>query len=424
MKHILMIVALLALISGCGGLPSDLSTPTGEIQPTATPTTLPTSIPTSTPSGPTALRLWVPPEMDPQSGTRAGRILQSRLDEFTARRPDTRIEVRVKGVEGPGGMVDSLTTASAAAPLSLPDLVALPRPELEAAALKGLLRPFDGLIQPIEQPDWYEYARQMAHLQNSTFGVPFAGDALILAYRPLVVPEPPDTFSETLSSPGPLIFPAADPQALFTLAQYQASGGETLDEQGRPSLQSHPLNQVLQYYQQGVSSEQIPSWITQFQDDEQTWQAFNDNKAPMVITWLSRYLNSMLSDTAGAPIPTPQGKSYTLATGWVWAMASPDPEHERLSAELAEFLSDGEFLARWTSALGYLPPRASALQGWNSPTLHALADVVVTSAQLLPSEDVLTSISPPLEQAALQVLKQESDPAAAAQQAVEKLAAP
>ena len=172
-----------------------------------------------------------------------------------------------------------------------------------------------------------------------------------LVYRPLVISEPPGTFSETLSSPCPLIFTAADPQALFTLAQYQASGGEILDDQGRPSLQSQPLKQVLEYYQQGVTREQIPSWTTEFQDDEQTWQAFNDNKAPMVITWLSRYLNSMLSDTAGAPIPTPEGKPYSAATGWVWAMASPDPEHERLSAELAEFLSEGDFLARWTSAL-------------------------------------------------------------------------
>jgi len=424
MKRFILIAVLLALLSACGGLSPTIPTPTGEIPPTATATLPPTTVSTPAPPSPVVLRLWLPPELDPASGTKAGRILQSRLDEFASRRPDARIEVRTKAVEGPGGLVDSLTTASAAAPLSLPDLVALPRRELEAAALKGLLRPFDGLIKPIDETDWYEYARQMAHLQNSTFGVPFAGDALVMVYRPLANPEPPSTYSETLSVLGPLIFPAADPQALFTLAQYQASGGEILNEQGRPSLQSQPLNQVLEYYQQGVARGQIPSEITQYQDDEQSWQAFNTNNAPMVITWLSRHLRSLLGDTAGAPIPTPEGKPYTLATGWVWAMASPDPEHEKLSAELAEFLSEGDFLARWTSALGYLPPRASALQGWNNPTLRTLANEVVTAAQLLPSEDVLTSISPPLEQATIQILKQESDPATAAQTAVEKLAAP
>jgi len=142
----------------------------------------------------------------------------------------------------------------------------------------------------------------MAHLQSSTFGIPFAGDALILVYRPLAILSTQHIFRDTLH-PGPLIFPAADPQALFTLAQYQASGGKILNEQGRPSLQSQPLNQVLEYYQQGVTRGQIPSGITQYQDDEQSWQAFNATGAPMVITWLSRHLRLLLSDTAARQSP-------------------------------------------------------------------------------------------------------------------------
>jgi hypothetical protein len=74
--------------------------------------------------------------------------------------------------------------------------------------------------------------------------------------------------------------------------------------------------------------------------------------------------------------------------------------------------------------LGYLPPRASSLQGWRDASQQALANEVVNSVQLLPSEDVLTSLSLPLEQATLQIFKQENDPATAAQQAVEKLAVP
>ena len=104
----------------------------------------------------------MPPEFDPASSKPAGKILQSRLGEFTNRRPGVRIEVRVKETSGTGGLLDSLTTASAAAPQALPDLVALPRPELETAALKGLLHPFRDLSTPIEDPDWFEYARQLA----------------------------------------------------------------------------------------------------------------------------------------------------------------------------------------------------------------------------------------------------------------------
>lgn len=424
MKRLPWIVLLLVLLTGCGNLSTGIPTSTVEIIPTKVASLPPTETLLPATPAPLTLRLWLPPELDPASGTSAGHILQARLDEFAARRPEARLEVRIKAVEGAGGLVDSLTTANAAAPMSLPDLVALPRPELEAAALKGLLRPFDGLVKPIDETDWFEYARQMARLQNSTFGLPFAGDALILVYRPSAIPNPPRTFSETLSVPGPLIFPAADRQALFTLAQYQANGGEILDEQGRPTLQTQPLSQVLEYYQKGINLDQTPAWLTQYQDDEQAWQGFSTNNAPMGITWISRYLNETPVDASGAPLPTLDGKPYTLGNGWVWAMASPNPEHEKLSAELAEFLSEGDFLAQWTSALGYLPPRASSLQGWRDASQQALANEVVNSVQLLPSEDVLTSLSLPLEQATLQIFKQENDPATAAQQAVEKLAVP
>ncbi len=111
-------------------------------------------------------------------------LLQARLDEFQRRNPRVSIETRVKAVSGPGGLLDSLTTASAAAPQALPDLVALPRDLLETAALKGLLLPLDNLTTALDDPDWYAYAASLARLQKNIYGLPFAGDALVLGYHP------------------------------------------------------------------------------------------------------------------------------------------------------------------------------------------------------------------------------------------------
>ena len=196
----------------------------------------------------------MPPQFAPVSGSVAGDLLQARLDEFAAEQADVSIQTRVKPLDGPGGLLDSLTTASAAAPLALPDLVALPRPVLETAALKGFLHPFDDLINDLEDPDWYDYARQLARLQDSQFGQPFAGDALILVYRQEIVPEPPSTLTSDLQSEGPLVFPAADPQALFTLALYQAAGGSILDDEGRPFLDEEPLLRVLSFIYQAAQN--------------------------------------------------------------------------------------------------------------------------------------------------------------------------
>ena len=76
----------------------------------------------------TSIKPLLPPQFDPASEAGENRVLQLRLEEFVSRRPDIQIETRIKSAEGPGGLLDWLATASAAAPIALPDLVALPRP--------------------------------------------------------------------------------------------------------------------------------------------------------------------------------------------------------------------------------------------------------------------------------------------------------
>jgi len=422
--HRLSILFLLLLTAGCAGFSNTGVTPTPGAPITPFPATPILEAATATPSGPLSLRIWLPPDFDPNTETPAGKILQARLDEFASRRPGTHIEVRVKETDGPGGLLDSLTTANAAAPLALPDLVALPRPALETAALKGLVHPYIDLADSVDAPGWFEYAQQLARLQDSTFGIRFAGDDLILMYRPSVFTQPPQDLSSSLSSSGPLAFPAADPQALFTLALYLAAGGNIRDEQGRPLLQADILEEVLNLYRDGSEAEFTPFWLTQLQTDDQAWQEFNEQRAPLVVTWMSRYLRSDQADMAAAPLPTLGGNDFTLANGWVWALASPDVERQRLATELAEFLSEADFLAEWTAATGYLPPRASGLENWRDAALQSLARQVAQSAQLYPAGDLLASLAPVLEQAAIEVLKKQTDPQTAAQNATDSLAVP
>lgn len=422
MRYLLILVLLLA--AGCTSIPPAglTSQPPTLAVPTLTP--VPTGEIPATPAGPVTLRIWLPPEFDPDSGSPAGDILKARLEEFTSRRPEAQIEVRIKAPDGPGGLLDSLTTSSAAAPLALPDLVALPRSIMETAALKGLIHPFQNLSKPIDEPDWFPYARQLARLQDSIFGIPFAGDAMTLVYRPSVVSTPPDKLASAFESVDILAFPAADPQALYTLALYQAAGGAVRDEQGRPILDAGVLAQVLSFFHDGSQAQITPFWLTQFQNDTQSWQAYQDGRAPMTITWMSRYLKELQPDMAAASLPTLSGEDFTLASGWVWSLASPDPERQELSTELAEFLSDSDFMAGWTAAAGYLPTRASALASWKDIAIQPLASQILSSARLYPSEDLLTSLAPALQKATVEVLKQENDPRKAADEAAESLTIP
>jgi multiple sugar transport system substrate-binding protein len=428
MRNLLPIILVAGLI-GCTSPPTSGTTAVPEA--TATPIVeQPLQMDKTPPpqSGPTVIKLWVPPEIDPANGSPEGDILQARLDEFTDRRPNIRIEIRVKQVDGPGGILDTLTTATAAAPLALPDLVALPGQSLETAAINGLLHPFDELTDTMKSDEWYDFAQSLAHIEDTIIGIPFAGDALITVLRPSIISNQIDNWTSSLelTSDIPVVmsFPAADPFSLFTLLLYQSIDGLIMDSENRPTLEVDPLIEVLTYYQEAEQSGLMPFWLTQYETDDQSWTVYEENQTDYVITWASRYLKNPPVDSKGALIPTRDGNSFTLATGWAWALVNSDPSRQEISVQLAEFLTTGDFLGEWTAALGYIPPRSDALTGWDNVSTQMLLSKVAPAAQLIASQDVLTALGPPLQTATISILKEQENPISAADKAVEMLIQP
>jgi len=423
----LIAVSLFALlISGCTPPAEDTSTQIFQPTETPVPTVAPVVIEeTETPAaGSLTLNIWLPPQFDPENGSAASALFNARLEEFSTRRSEVRVETRVKEVTGPGSIEDTLFTAGAAAPLALPDLVALPYETLQSAVAKGLLHPFDGLTDTMDDPDWYDFARQLSHVQNSIFGIPFAGDALIMVYRPEFIEEPPADWESALLITEPLSFPAADPESLLTLTLYRASGGAVTDDQGSAIMDMTPLTDVLTFYYQASQNGLMPFWLTQYDSYDQAYAAYEEGQANMSITWLSNYLQNPPSDTLPATIPTADGIPSTTATGWVWTLVSPDPERQEITAQLAEFLTTGEFLAEWNAAAGLLPPRPSALTAWENTTLYEFLNHVAPTSKLAPTTEIIQTLGPLLEQSALDVFKEQTDPATAAQNAIDALIAP
>jgi multiple sugar transport system substrate-binding protein len=406
-------------------LPTILST--DDTKPTVTPTTPEQTGAATQPISGSMIRIWLPPEFDPDGNSPASSLLKARLEQFATENPEIRIEVRVKAQEEAGGLLESLVETNVAAPLVLPDLVLLPQALLESGTVKGLLYPYDGLTSIMEDKSWFEYARQLADLQSSTYGIPFAGDALVLAYHPSNISTPPPDLETSLSLGEVLLHPATDAQALFTLSMYMADNGSLQDTQGRPALDAATLIKVLEFDQRASLAGVMPYWLTQYSNDDQVWEAFMGNPYPMAVTWASTYLRYKLIapvDLEAAPIPTPDGTPFTLATGWSWALASQDPTHRSMAIELAEYLVDSEFLAEWTYAAGYLPPRADALQSWQDDELRQVIEQVSSSAWLMPPVDMLSSLGPVLEQAVVDVLKAQSDPQTAAQVVINQINQP
>jgi len=421
MRRFLTFVLLLLLLTGCADIESLFATPepapvpTATSTPKATPT--PTASPTNTPGGPRTLRIWVSPQFDPSAETPAAALLQERLDEFVSRRPNLQIDVRVKAE---GSLINALTTTRSAASSTMPDLVALSRANLESATAKGLLHPLDGLTTLLDDPDWYAYARQMAHIQNSAFGLPFAGDAQVLVGYRSPLPSDWNTLSE-LSDETLFVFPAANPRSLFTLSLYLSAGGTLQDDQGSLVLDEDILTEVLSLYSPDTETSFISPQVVSYETDEQAWNAFREQRGNLVVSWVSRFLNEDTLPLALGSLPGLETGQYALATGWSWALAGSNPENQPLAVELAEFLSDSEFLAEWSQAAGYLPTRPTALSSWSEAEEQTTLTQTAEAANLVPGEDVLVTVGPLFSEATLAVLNGEQLPAEAAQSVTEQL---
>jgi ABC-type glycerol-3-phosphate transport system substrate-binding protein len=367
--------------------------------------------------------VWLPPEFDPGAGTPAASLLEARLASFAERHPGVRVSVRVKSLEGPGGIMASLEAASTAAPLALPDVAALTRGMLETAAQNGLAFPIDNYMAAPVDEDWYGYAQDMGRYQDSFYGLPFAGDALVTVYRPSAISQPPADWNNALRLNEIMALPAADPNALAALAWYLSMGGALQGEAGNPTLAEAELEAVLGFFEDGQASGLLPFWLTQYESDALSWQAFRERQAQLSITWLSRYLQDASGDSAASPMPTPDGTPFTLAGGWVWTLTADESSRSAIAVELIEYLSASESLGQWTIAAGYLPPRPSALDAWPQNGRQALASQISPSAQLLPQRSLLEALGPVLSEAVVAVLKQESDAGSAAAAVIEQLTA-
>ncbi len=431
----LFLLVFSALLTGCqfGLYPNPaarIETPEATATPQQTPGTpnlpagTPTTTVTSASSAPVTLTVWIPPEFSPFSGTPASQILQSRLDSFSLEQPGAQVKLRIKPAEGLGGLLDALTTTFSAAPDAMPDLIALPESALEAAALKGMLTPLDGLTTVQNDPDWYGFAKQMAVLQGMTYGLAFAGDALVLSSL-----NTPETmiladWQAVFHAASPLAFVASDRQALLTLALYEGAGGEIVDTQRRPMLAEEPLFTALSIYQDGIKAGLFPVWLSDLETDDQVWKAFTDGKASMAVTWSSNFLRDPQPNVVISPLPAGLQKPLTLARGWLWAISSPHPERRALAARLAEYLTSASFLADWDDAAGYLPPRPSALTGWRDVNSQALFNSILSSAQALPASDVLGSLGPILLDATQRMIKDHGDPVQISKETVEHIQQP
>jgi len=443
MKHtgrlLPLLLPLLFLLIGCELLadtPVDLTAyPAASVAPTATAATGDDSaavatLPPSSPAAPVSpLRVWLPPEIGARTPEGAQQ-LADQVRAFEAANNGLDVLIEQKPAEGAGGILSYLRTGTTVAPTILPDVIALPTGAIADPAVRQLLFPLDGLIDPIVAADAYPDAVAQVTGEERLFGVPFAAAGLPhLVYAPVdITGTIPMNWTTFISDTNHTLVLPADSRdgALFGLEFYLAEGGTLVNQAGQPDLQAEPLaralRQIAQRPENLLQSRQLKTL-------DEAWQYFQVGRSGFL--WLrADYYLGRRAELAAAPsapelaysrVPGPSGPLTPLTTTWAWAITTADPARQALAVAFIQSLIDPEALAGWAELSQLLPARREAMALLaEGNDYYRFAGQELERSRAMPISESSRQLAV-IGDAVFQVLTTDASPEAIAEQAVSSL---
>jgi hypothetical protein len=300
------------------------------------------------------LVIWIPDDLAKPNTDKIQGLLGKQMEKFTTQNPSITVDIRVKHTDGMGSLMDTLQSASLAAPGSLPDLVLLSDDEMETSALKGLLIPFDDVTDIFSSPDWSPVMLQLGQIQGSTFGIPALADATVLVTK---TGSPVD--SSIYNIDHPILCYLDDPQGLFMVGLYLSAGGDLQNDSSHSNLDEKKLTAALGLVDSALATRAFSSETMAFSSDQDAIRHYEAGKGDQLISWYTS-LPAVVKPASLNPVPGVGNASASLVRGYFWSMANRDPARREATVALAEILSEPQFLADIAAATHSLPVRESA----------------------------------------------------------------
>ena len=397
-------------------------------QPTAVPQVTPTDVieGTETPAlaeeESSEIIIWLPPEFNPENGSVEGQLLKQQLQAFGEDNPEVTIAVRVKALPGPGGLLDSLSAATLAAPAVLPGLLILPHTDLAAAASSGLIVPVEVGENPAFQADNFKFAQDLTLVNDLNYGLPFAADLLCMAYQSQQGVYPPVLWQEVSQLDKILAVPAAEAQGLTTLLIYLEKGGEFTQNDKQIIIDEEALQQTLMFLAEGANADVFPYWLADSTSFDESWQAVLDARATYAVIPASQYLSELPANTTITSLPSFNAERFSLAEGWVLAFPPSSPERFELYLQLAAYLVEPEFQAKWTESAGLLPVSSTALGLWKNSEVSGILLEMAESARVSPPAQIMTRVGPLFAQATIEMIRKQTTYIESANKIIKSLA--
>lgn len=365
------------------------------------------------------LKVWIPPQFDPSQGTQSGKAFQDAVNKYMEQNPNVHITLYVKATSGEASAINTLTAANNAAKGVIPSLVLLSRSDMETAVQKGLLQPITTSVFT-DNTTWYNYARQAAFVDNTVYGLPIAGDALVLVFRTVKLGADADTstWNAVLTHGMPIGFAPASSSSMFGAFMYLSYGGKMTNDQGQPYLDKTKLTDMLNFFVTGGQNGAFPPSIAQYTDQAQVWQRFLDGTLNIIISPYSGFSHYRTQEFSFSALPMQtEAAEYSMVSSWNLALTEQNTALQGAAVAFAEYMVSENVNDEFSLHSGYLPVRSSVHDVWqNEEEFETIRDIS-QRAVLIPNNQVSNKLLPVINNAITQVVKNALTPEAAAEEA-------
>lgn len=417
---ILAALALAWLLSGCALWKISQATPTPTPTLSPSPTPAPSPTPTATPlPAVTTLTIWVPDFLNPYDESTGAALFLEQLEAFSLIEPDVQVQVIVKKSSGAGGLYNLLSTASAAAPAVLPDLIILDQDDLQRAIDGGYVQALEETT--LHQTDFYPFARTEI---TTTYGIPFVALVDHTVYRTGISVTPPFSWTDVVTKGYSLLFPAGPTSALAddaVLAAYLGTGGTIADENGSARLDRAALEQLYSFIAGMMAANLInPDRVLALPDAAASWALYLQGIGRVSAVPAGSYWAEPPEGSLPGWMPTPDGTPIAIAHTWSIALVAQTPFQQEPARQLMQWLTAPEQTAAFTRATKLLPAQPHAIELWGLlPEETAFLNQLLNSAVPNPPPTVNTPVRRALQAGLLALLNREVEtPQAAATHAL------
>jgi ABC-type glycerol-3-phosphate transport system substrate-binding protein len=348
------------------------------------------SIATPTASGPITLRVWWPDALTLPSNDSATLLLDEQFNDFESAESDVQVEPRLKKADSVGGIFETLRSGSAVAPDSLPDVTLLRRGELVEAVRLGLVQPIQGQITSAILGSLAPSALELGRFDGVLYGLTYAVNVHLIAYRPVTLSGSFSTFEEVLTNRQSFVFPAGITQGIsdVLLVQYLSAGGRVRDLlDGRPKAE--PLRIVFNFYAQAAAEGIITPAVLDYADSSAYLPDLSGGSLDAAVVTSRQYLDLRSGSVSldPAPIPLAAGDLSSTLDGWIWVIVTRDPDRQAEAARLVEWMMEIDRQAVYTEQIHWLPSQQAALAAWEQTPFTTLAAALMNNAVIAPAED-------------------------------------